>query len=65
MDTLPPEKTYRELALELCDSLLFVAAETDKEMARLKRLEVPRYQKVGEGSIEFHLKVLKELIQQI
>lgn len=59
------EKTKKELALELIESLKFVAVEDDKEMTRLRRLQDPRFNPVGESSMSFHLKVLQELVEQI
>lgn len=59
------EKTKKELALELIESLKFVAAEDDKEMTKLRRELNPRFHSVGESCMSHHLKVLQELVQGI
>lgn len=59
------EKTKKELALVLIESLKFVAAEDDKEMTKLRRESNPRFNPVGESSMSHHLKILQELVEGI
>lgn len=60
------EKTNKEMALGLIDNLVVIAAKDDKEMTRLKRLaENPRYNAAGESAMVFHLKTLRELVEQL
>ncbi len=55
----------KKVAIQLIDSIMFVADETERERTELKKALNPRYRPVGESSIQFHLKVLKELVEGI
>ena len=59
------EKTKKELALALIESLKFVATEDDKAMTKLHREVNPRFNPVGECSMSYHLKILQELVEGI
>lgn len=55
----------KELALELIKDLIALAKYEDEELNSLKKLCGLEYKNYGESALVFHLKSLKELVEQL
>lgn len=55
----------KELALKLIDDLIVIEKAFDIEYCKLKNIKEEEYNSLCESIIGFHLKTLKELIQEI
>lgn len=55
----------KELALKLIDDLILIEKSFDMEFCKLKNITEEEYNSLCESIIGFHLKALKELVQEI
>lgn len=55
----------KEIALELVKDLIALAKYEDQELNSLKKASGLEYKDYGESALVFHLKTLKELVEDL